>query len=208
MPAMPAPPKLNGDRPYADWLRLVRWWKIQTTLDLGKQAVALTSSLDGKSLDAVLELTDAELSKDDGSGVDLIIAKLDVLYKKNTLTQKIEDIENFEGVVRAEHKSVNDYITEFDKCINKLKVHNIQYPEDVKGFKLLKGAKVQPNEEKLIRATITDITYDLVLKKLRDIYGQEKLGDSFNLKSVSTFYTQETPSDGIEEGKGNCEEEY
>ena len=209
MPAMPAPPKLNSDRPYADWLRLVRWWKIQTPLDLSKQAVALASSLEGKALDAVLELTDAELSKDDGSGVDLIIAKLDVLYKKNTLTQKIEDIENFEGVVRAEHKSVNDYITEFDKCINKLKVHNIQYPEDVKGFKLLKGAKVQPNEEKLIRATITDITYDLVLKKLRDIYGQEKLGDSFNLKSESTFYTQETPSaDEIEEGRGNCEEEY
>ena len=103
---------------------------------------------------------------------------------------------------------MNDYITEFDKCINKLKVHNIQYPEDLKGFKLLKGAKVQPNEEKLIRATITDITYDLVLKKLRDIYGQEKLGDSFNLKSESTFYTQETPSDEIEEGSGNCEEEY
>ena len=73
---------------------------------------------------------------------------------------------------------------------------------------MLKGVKVQPNEEKLIRATITDITYDLVLKKLRDIYGQEKLGDSFNLKSESTFYTQETPSDEIEEGRGNCEEEY
>ena len=57
------------------------------------------------------------MSKDDGSGVDLIIAKLDVLYKKNTSTQKIEDIENFEGVARAEHKSVNDNITEFDKVL-------------------------------------------------------------------------------------------
>jgi hypothetical protein len=78
----------------------------------------------------------------------------------------------------------------------------------VKGFKLLKGAKFQPNEEKLIRATITDITYDLVLKKLRDIYGQEKLGDSFNIKSESTFCTQETPSDETEKERGNLEEGY
>lgn len=205
----PAPPKLNGDRPYADWLRLVRWWKLQTNLEPGKQGVALASSLEGKALDAVLELTDEELSNDDGSGVDLIIAKLDVLYKKNTLTQKIEDIEQFESVVRPEHKCVNDYITEFDKCINKLKVHNIQYPEDVKGFKLLKGANVQPNEEKLIRATITDITYDLVLKKLKDIYGQEKPSASFNIKSEPAFYTRtETPSDEVEEERGNWDEDY
>ena len=88
MTAMHAPQKLNGDSPYADWLRLVRWWKIQTPLDLSKQAVALASSLEGKALDAVLELTDAELSKDDGSGVDLIIAKLDVLYIKRTHSHK------------------------------------------------------------------------------------------------------------------------
>ena len=85
-------------------------------------------------------------------------------------------------------------------------VHKIEYPDDVKGFKLLKGANVHPNEEKLIRATITDITYDLVLKKLKDIYGQEKSSDPFNLKSEPAFYTQtETPSD---EERSDWEEDY
>lgn len=213
----PDPPKLNGDRPYADWLRLVRWWKLQTNLEPGKQGVALASSLEGKALDAVLELTDDELSNTDGTGVDKIIEKLDTLYKKNTLTEKIEDIEKFESVVRSENSSVNNYITEFDKCINKLKVHKIIYPDDVKGFKLLKGANVQPNEEKLIRATITDITYDLVLKKLKDIYGQEKSSDSskpkstdpFNLKTEPAFYTHtETPCDEDDEEEGEWDEEY
>ena len=184
----PAPPKFSADRPYADWLRLVRWWKIQSDLADDKKGVALASSLEGRALDAVLELDDKEINADDG--VEKIIVKLDALFKKNTLTEKIECIEQFESIIRPEHKSVKDYIAEFDKCINKLRVHKIEYPEDVKGFKLLKGANVQPNEEKLIRATIDDITYDRVLKKLKDVYGQEKPSQpSFNLKAESTLYT-------------------
>ena len=181
----PAPPKLSADRPYEDWRRLVKWWKIQTDLAADKQGVALASSLEGRALDAVLELDDAIINAADGT--DKIIEKLDGLFKKNTLTQKIEDIEKFESFSRVEHKSVKDYITEFDKYTNKLKVHRIEYPDDIKGFKLLKGAKLQPNEEKLIRATITDITYDHVQKKLRDIYGDDKPSVPFNLKAEPNF---------------------
>ena len=65
---------------------------------------------------------------------------------------------------------------------------------------MLEGANILPNEEKLIRATIIDITYDHVLKKLKDIYGDDKPSElSFNLKSESTFYTQmETPPSDAE----------
>ena len=195
----PAPPKLKSDRPYADWLRLIKWWKVQSDLSPEKQGAALASSLEGRALDTVLELDDDVINS--ANGVDKIIEKLDILFKKNTLIQKIEDIEKFENFSRAEHKSVKDYITEFDKYSNKLKVHTIEYPEDIKGFKLLKGAKLQPNEEKLIRATITDITYTHVLTKLKDIYGDDKPSVPFNLKAESkTFYTHtETPYDEEED---------
>jgi len=65
---------------------------------------------------------------------------------------------------------------------------------------LLKRARVQPTEEKLIRATIKDITYDEVVQKLKDVYGEDKPTNSFNIKS-ETFYTRtETPPDYEEEG--------
>ena len=191
----PAPPKLSADRPYADWIRLIKWWKIQTDLSDDKQGPALAGSLEGRALDAVLELDDTVINS--AEGVNKIIEKLDVIFKKNTLTQKIEDIEKFENFSRDEHKSVKDYIAEFNKYSNKLKVHKIEYPDDIKGYKLMKGASLQPNEEKLIRATIKDITYAEVLQKLKDIYGEDK-PVSFNLKTESTFYTHaetETPYD-------------
>ncbi len=202
----PAPPKLTTDRSYDDWLRLVRWWKIQTDLSPERQGAALAASLEGKALDVVFELDDDVIKSADG--VDKIIEKLDVLFKKNTLTQKIEDIEKFENLTRAENRSIKEYIAEFDKNINRLRKHRIDYPDDIKGFKLMKGAKLQPSEEKLIRATITDITYDHVLKKLKDIYGDDKPSVSFNIKAENTFYT-ETPSDEeIEEDYQLDDEEY
>jgi len=102
-----------------------------------------------------------------------------------------------ENYIRGEHCSIKDYITTFDKYTNKLKVHKITYPDDIKGFKLLKGANLQPSEEKLIRATITDITYEHVLKKLKDIYGDDKPVKSFNIKAENTLITTcaETPPD-------------
>ena len=196
----PSIPKLTPERPYADWLRLISWWQIQTDQPAAKHGPALASSLDGKALDAVLELSDEVINSADG--VKEIIKKLDTLFKKNTLLQKIEDIEAFENFYRAEHKSVKDYITEFDKFGNKLKIHKIEYPDDIKGYKLLKGARLQSNEEKLIRATIKDITYDEVVKKLKDFFGEDKPSVSFNIKTESTLYTRtETPSADEEEAE-------
>ena len=198
----PAPPQFTSERPYADWVRRVEWWKAQTDLDAGKQGVALASSLDGRALDAVLELKDAEINSD--TGVDEIIKKLDKIFKKNTLTEKIEDIEKFENHLRSEHVSIKDYITTFDKYTNKLRVHKIEYPDDIKGYKLLKGANLQPNEEKLIRATIGEIGYDHVLKKLKDIYGDEKAVKTVNFKTEDTLYANsEEQSD-----EDRCDEFY
>ena len=190
----PSPPKLTADRPYTDWVRMVKWWQLQTDLAKEKQGIALACSLEGKALDAVLTLDDKDINAE--GGVDAIIKKLDDVFKKNTLTQKIEDIEKFENLTRNE-TTIKEYLADFDKCVNKLKVHKIVYPTDVIGFKLLRGAKIPPNEEQIIRATITDIEYDSVIKKLKAVYGDEKPTDSsFNLKSEPTFLTKlEAPAD-------------
>ena len=84
--------------------RLVEWWNIQSDLHATKQGLALASSLEGKALDAVLELTDTKLNSD--TGVANVIAKLDGIFKKNSLSQKIEDIENFENFKRTEQTSI------------------------------------------------------------------------------------------------------
>ena len=124
------------------------------------------------------------------AGVDNVTTKLDEVFKKNTLVQKIEDIETFETFKRSENATIKEYLAEFDKYVNKLKVHKIEYLKDVTGFKLLRGANIPPNEEKLIRATIADIEYDSVINKFIAIYGDDMpANSSFNLKFEPTFFT-------------------
>ena len=110
-----APPVFNTERPYADWVRMVKWWSKRSELPAPKKGLALAGSLEGKALDAVFELTDAEIQH--ANGVDNIIKRLDKLFKKNTLTEKIEDIESFENFVRSDDIKIKDYINEFDKRI-------------------------------------------------------------------------------------------
>ncbi len=81
----PAPPKLTTDRSYDDWLRLVRWWKIQTDLSAERQGAALAASLEGKALDAVFELDDNDIQSADG--VDKLLRNW-MLYSKRTLLHK------------------------------------------------------------------------------------------------------------------------
>ena len=80
------PPKLTDERPYSDWVWMVKPWRLQRDLPAEKQGVTLASSLEGKALDAVLELEDNIISADDG--VDQIITKLDDLFKKKLLNRK------------------------------------------------------------------------------------------------------------------------
>ena len=77
----------------------------------------------------MLHLTDTDINCADGS--KNVLTKLDAVYKKNSLTQKIEDIEKFETLKRKDNATVKEYIAEFDKCVAQLKTHKIEYPKDV-----------------------------------------------------------------------------
>ena len=184
------PPKFNEDRPYEEWSRLVKWWQIQTDIPAAKQGIAVaSSSLTGKALDAVLQLTDDEINC--AEGFDNVLKKLDGVYKKNSLTKKIEDIENFETLKREDSTSIKEFIADFEKCVGKLKTHAIVYPKDVEGYKLLKGANLPPNEEKMIRASSNDIEYDSVHAKLKQIYGDERpSAKDFSMKAEPTFVAE------------------
>ena len=179
------PPAFTEDK-YEEWSRRVSFWKALTTVPSNKQGLAIASSITGKALEAVLQLADDKINCADG--YKNVMDKLDAVYKKNSLTQKIEDIESFENLRRDESSTVKEYIAKFEKCVTQLKTHKIEYPTDVQGYKLLKGSNIPPNEEKMIRASCTNIDYESVHGKLKAMYGDEKPSNSsFNLKAEPTF---------------------
>ena len=172
----------NAEKLYEEWSRKIKWWQIETDIADEKQGVAIARTLSGKALEAILLLDDKQINCKDG--VKNVMAKLDALYQKNSLTKKIEDIETFENIRRKDTSSVKEFIVDFERCVSQLKTHAIVYPSDVRGYKLMKGANLPPNEEKMVRASCTNIDYDSVHSKLKSMYGDEKpSSDNFNLKA-------------------------
>ena len=211
------PPLLSQHKSYSDWTRLVKLWQKITDLPKDNHGAAIVMTLEGKSLDAVLELTDDDINKD--TGVDLIIAKLDPLYKKDELNEKFEHLEKFESYKRPSATGMQEFLNEFDKLHALAKKHGANYSDDILGFKLIKSANLQNRDEQLIKATIQDIKYADIKSKIKKIFcDNEKpsnsTDESFAIKSEPTFYTREDPEcyngydDDLESDEDNPENTF
>ena len=157
------PPLFSKSKNYSDWVRLVKLWTKFTDLPPTRQGPALVMSLEGQALDTILELDDKDISHEDG--VSIIINKLNNLYKKDELNEKFEDLERFESYKRSSETQMQQFIADFDQTYNKLKRHGITICNDLLGFKLLKAANLSSHHEQLIKATITEVSYDNIKKK-------------------------------------------
>ena len=170
------PPVLTNCKSYDDWVKLVGLWKEYTSLEKSKQALAIVLSLEDKAQEAALEISRDDLKKDDG--VDLVIKRLDKIFKKDELSQKFSFLESFESYRRPESTSIRDFVSEFEKKHFKIKSYNIEISDDLLGFRLLKAANLSTRDEQLVKATITDIKYEEVKGKLTKIFSERSTPDS------------------------------
>ena len=166
-----APPVFNKGDNYSKWKKKLGIWKTLTSFEKTKQGPSLVLSLDDESQDAVLELTEQEISAE--GGVDNIIKVLDDLYLKDKTESAFEAFEAFEGYRRPKGLSMNDYCNEFDKRHNKVKSYGTVLPKDLLGFRLLKSANLQPHQEELAKATVGELNYDNMKAQLKKIHGSD-----------------------------------
>ena len=110
-------------------------------------------SLSGKALEAILELDDKDISSQDG--VKLIVEKLNILYQKDELHEKFQDLENFESYRRASDTDIQQFLIEFDQRYHKLQRHQTTISEELLGFKLLKVANLSSHHEQLLTTFIS-----------------------------------------------------
>ena len=190
-----APPLLSSCKTYADWKKLIHIWTELTSLDKKKQGPALVLTLEGKAQEAALELSQEDITDEDG--VEQILTRLDKIYEKDKLTEKFNAIERFEGYKRVKESTIREFLVEFDKRLHRIQDY-IKYPEDLLAYRLLKAANLEPTHEKLIKATITDLKYDDVRNKLVKVFADESMSGLENdftdmkVKSETTFYGKES----------------
>ena len=118
------------------------------------------------------------------------------IYKKDELSEKYNALESFETYKRPSSTSICDFLTEFDKRYNKTKSYGTVMSDDLLAYRLIKSANLPSSQEQLIRATVTELKFDLVRSKITKIFSdQSEIPSSdfenLNIKSEPTYYSQE-----------------
>ena len=134
------PPSLSECKTYEDWLKLIKIWRQFTDLPKNRQGSALVLSLENQALDAVLELDDEDIGKD--NGVDVIIDCLNKLFKKDSTITKYQTLEAFETFKRPSTMFIQAFLNEFDKRLFKTKSFGTEMSDDILAYRLLKAANL------------------------------------------------------------------
>ena len=117
-------------------------------------------SLTGQARTAILEMGISQLNAEDG--MDKLVEKLDTLFLEDKNQSGFICYKNFKNYHRECNTSINDYLIQFDRHVAKLRKFQITLPEPVLAYRALKSAILSPENERLIRATINNLTlYDI-----------------------------------------------
>ena len=193
-------PLLLKSKTYDDWINLLSIWLKFTSLESQKQGPVIVLTLKGEAQDAVLEIhTDVISGKD---RVSKIIERLNKIYKKDELSQKYNALEAFETYKRKGSicdtyidTSIRDFLTEFEKRLHKTRTYGTTRSDDLLGYCLLKAANITMRDKQLVKATITELNYEIATSKLTKVFsdGSELMPpdvkSEVQIKSEPTFHT-------------------
>ena len=161
-----APPALLKDN-YSTWKKEMQIWKLATSLDKTKRALIVFLSLEGNAREAVLELDTAVFNSEDG--MKNLYEKLDTLFLEDINQSAFRADETFESYWRLPGTSLENFLIDFGRHVAKLKDFNILLPELVLAFRALKSANLTLDNEKLVKATVGELTPSSMSGQLRKI---------------------------------------
>eukprot|EP00111_Clytia_hemisphaerica_P016506 TCONS_00048945-protein len=176
-----APSALKEDVPYENWKKEITIWQLFTSLEKKKQGLAILLSFEGKAREAALELkvVVAKVSKD-SDGVSKVLAQLDKLYLKDKLQLLFQAYDSFWKFKRPNDMPIADFVVEFERLYNKAKAYEMILPDGILVYKFLNNANISDSHEKLIRATMTELSYNSMKDQLCKVFGDLSLSVSSN----------------------------
>ena len=119
-------------------------------------------------------------------GMDKLVEKLDILFLEDKNQSAFFCYENFENYHRECNTSIKDYLIQFDRHVVKLREFQITSPEPVLAYRALKSANLSPENERLIRATINNLTlYDMAQQLKKITRGNLTLINTSQQQSIS-----------------------
>ena len=128
-------------------------WQLVTSIETKEQGIIIlleSQKGNSKAEKAVSDLTDAELYTEDG--LDLLLLKLDLVFQSETIDEAYNIYTKFITFTRSHKMNMNEYIIENEHLNLKMNKNKMKLPDAVLTFKLLDGARITSEEQKLALA--------------------------------------------------------
>ena len=142
-------------------------WEMDMCVEKAKRALIVFLSLEGKAREAVLELDVAALNSEEG--IEKVYEKLDTLFLKDINQSTFLANKTVEGYQRQPDISIEDFLINFGQHVDKYKEFTTLLPEPVLAFRALKRANFTSENERLVKATVSELTLSFMPGQLRKI---------------------------------------
>ena len=175
-------PVLDDSTNYIDWCKKLGVWVEFTKLPEKKKALAIFSSSRGKAKKAILQLEIKDLK---------LKEKLDKAFSKDKNKATYDDYEKFERFKRSNEMSLADYAIEFKEVFYCLEKYKIKLPPAVPAYQYLNSANLTKVQSTIVRTTISDYTYENIVKQVKAVYSesnQEQSDEKIKVKVEDESY--------------------
>ena len=199
-----APPALKKDTIYTNWRKEIEIWSAFTSLKPEQKGPAIFFRLEKEEArDTIREVPLEQLQT---NGVKTILDILDKMYLKDECTQAYECYETFEKFKRPINMNINDYVLKFESLYHKAKSHKMEILDGVLAYRLLNSANLSDDEIQLVKATISEMTYENMKQKLKMVFTNAKSENKVDFKDgIKMEIDSESPSYFVEEDDENKE---
>ena len=165
-------PQLSDNSIYSEWKNEVALWEAATSLAVEKQAPNVILAMKGKPRKAALQIPIATLKAADG--MKKLLDELDKLYLKDNVQMLFAAIDTFERYRRPKSTSMDEYITEFTRLnglVTECRGNKAGYEDGILAYRLLQQASLSKEEERLVRATTSELTLVKMTETLKRTFG-------------------------------------
>ena len=166
------PPVFTEGMDYDQWKKDVTLWTLVSEFDETKHGVVVHLSLTGRARNATSEISQKDISGKDG--MKHIFAKLDRVYLQDETWKCFHTYLNFENYKRPKNCSIDEYLSEFDLRLHKLKECKVELQDTVVACRLLKSCDISDVSFQLALSTCSVLTFENMRATLKKLFAENE----------------------------------
>jgi hypothetical protein len=170
-------PTFSGKQEYRNWRERVSDWIIMTKDGVPFQALEIRLSLQNNAYEAVREIERSELLG--SGGVKTIMDKLDSVYKKDEMMDRMKKAVDFFSVKKSKEESMREYIVRYEKIVSECEsVGGGKMSEELKGSHVMYGAQLSSTEQQIVlgACSLGGYNYDTIKMVLGRVFQETNPG--------------------------------